>query len=378
MEKLFNRFEEIAVEPLKYACQWQKDNKGKVVGCMGMYVPEEIIHSAGMLPVIILEKEGPIQEAQAHIQNVMCGYIRSAVDQSVTGEFDFMDCLVVHDACHVIRMMIDVIKRNSNIKRIEPLFFPVTIKKAQSWSYLLKEMYSFIARIEEISGQKISEENLKNSIQLYNKHRQLLKEVYRLRREKRGILSAVQVSNIVKSSMLMPKEEHNALLEELIQKLEKAEVKTSNKTPLVVSGSLCETCDSYVLEAIEEAGGVIVDDDLYIGSRYFITEVPEDCPPIQALALAYVNMVQPCPTRHNPDNNWGDYLTKMVNETGAKGVVTVMVKFCEAHGYGYLTTRRRLKENNVREFLLETEHEINSVGQVKTRMQGFIESINAK
>ncbi len=311
MENLLEQFEAVASasDPLKYAREWKEKTKGKVVGCMGLYVPEEIIHAAGMLPVILLEKDEPIQKAQAHIQNVMCGYIRSVVDQTVIGDYDFLDSLVAQDACHVIRMMLDIMKRNSNVRRIDPLFFPVSIKKTQSYSYLIKELYSFIARMEEVSGQKITQENLRKSIELFNKHRQLLKEVYRLRREKPAILSAVEVSNIVKSSMVMPKEEHNALLEQLIQELEKAEVKATNKVPLVISASLCETCDSYVLEAIEEAGGVIVDDDLYVGSRYFITEVPEDCPPIEALAYAYVNMVQPCPTRHAPSNNWGEYLT---------------------------------------------------------------------
>jgi len=132
----------------------------------------------------------------------------------------------------------------------------------------------------------------------------LLKQLYQIRREKPGVLSAVQVSNTVKASMLMDKEEHNALLEQLIGKLGAVEVPKTNKVPLILTGSLCETCDEYVLKAVEEAGGEIVDDDLYVGSRYFATEVGKTLPPIEALASAYVNMVPPCPTRHDERSSW--------------------------------------------------------------------------
>jgi len=377
MEKILTQFEVIATEPLKYARQWKEKTQGKVVGCMGLYVPEEIVHAAGMLPIVIFEKDEHILKAQKHVQNVMCGYIRSVVDQSLLGDFDFLDCLVAHDACHEMRMLLDVMKRNSKgLKRLEPLFFPVTLKKPHSWSYLIKELYSFISRMEEISGESISEEKLKNSIRLYNRHRQLLKEVYRLRRQKPGLLSAVQVSNIVKSSMSMPKEEHNILLEKLIKDLDVIEVKKTDKVPLVVSGSLCETCDSYVLEAIEEAGGIIVDDDLYVGSRYFVSEVDEDAPPIESLAYTYINMVSPCPTRYDPNNDLSDYLANMVKKSGAKGIVNIMVEYCEAHAYSYFKLHTKMKEKKIPEYIIKTEHEVKQKEQVKTRVQSFIENID--
>ncbi len=377
MKEILDRFAGIAGDPFSFARQWKEEGKGKVVGCNGLYVPEEIIHAAGMLPVVILEKEGPITKAQAHIQNVMCGYIRSFVDQGVAGDLDFMDCVVAHDCCHVLRMMLDILERNApGMKRIEPIFFPVPIKKPHSWTFILKELQSLISRMEDVSGNKITDESLKASIDIFDKHRQLLKQLYQIRREKPGVLSAVQVSNIVKASMLMDKEEHNALLEQLIGKLGPVAVPKTNKVPLILSGSLCETCDEYVLKAVEEAGGEIVDDDLYVGSRYFATEVGETIPPIEALAYAYVNMVPPCPTRHDERNSWGEYVMGVAKNAGAKGIVSVMVKYCEAHGYGYLMVHRKLRENNIPEYLVETEHEVVAPAQVKTRLQGFIESIN--
>lgn len=378
LQKVLDKFTEVVNDPLKTARSWKEGN-GKVVGCAGLYVPEEIIHAAGILPIVILEKDAPIQKADAHVQNFMCGYIRSFMDQILLGDLKFLDALVIKDCCHVIRMIGDLARYIAKDKvKIEFMFCPVTIKKKESIQYLKEEFQSLIKRMEAIAGRSISEEDLANSIKVYNHHRQLLIKLYELRRHNPGLLSAIQVVNIVKASMLMPKEEHNALLEELIGALEnrKNEVNCT-KIPVIISGSLCEGCDTYVLEAIEEAGGVVVDDDLYVGSRYFNTLVNEELPPVDALTLAYANRVSPCPTQDDPTKRLGEYLTEMVKNSKAQGVINVVVKFCEAHYHAYRSVRNDLEKNTIREYMIYTDHDISAVGQVKTRIQSFIESLKS-
>jgi len=77
MEEILDRFAGIAGDPLSYARQWKEKGKGKVVGCNGLYVPEEIIHAAGMLPVVILEKEGRLPRPR-HICRTSCADISAA------------------------------------------------------------------------------------------------------------------------------------------------------------------------------------------------------------------------------------------------------------------------------------------------------------
>lgn len=378
MNKVLDRFHQIAASPYMTAREWKNKTRSKVVGCMGLYVPEVIIHAAGMLPVIAFETEKPIVKAQNYVQSFMCGYIRSVMEQVLEGELDFLDCLVVHDCCHVIRMTSDIIRRNSNgIGKVRQLFFPITIRKQQALSYTITELEGFSKDMGLVSGEIITEEKLVQSIRVYNRNRRLLKKLYQLRRDNPGLLSAVQVSEIVKAGMVMPKEEHSLLLEELIDLLvkERTKVDIKGKVPLVVSGSLCETCDTYVLELLEEAGGVVVDDDLYVGFRYFATEIDEILPPIEALAKAYLHMSVPCPTRHDPENSLSKYLIDKVNNVNAKGVVNVVVKFCEAHDYAYYLLRRSLREQGIKECLIETEHELTSPAQIKTRIQSFIENL---
>lgn len=377
LQELMSQFAYTAQNQLETAKQWKAKNGGKVVGYVGLDIPEEIIHAAGMLPVAIFEKDAPIVKANAHVQNFMCGYIRSVADQALTGDLSFLDCLVIHDSCHVIRMIGDLLRViDVDLAKIEFLYFPATLKNKRSWDYLLEELNGFAARMEKTAGKKISDQDIRDSIAVYNKNRLLLQKFYRLRRENPGLVTAVEVANVVKSGMLMPKEEHSAMLEELLKLLElKKKDPRPVGIPIIISGSLCEVCDSYIPEILEQAGAVIVDDDLYVGSRYFNTMVSQDKPPVEALAHAYVNRVAPCPTRYDPQNQLGDYLAKMAKDANAKGIVNVIVKYCEAHYYAYFLVHQKLREMGIPEFMIETEHEIASFGQAKTRLQGFLESL---
>jgi len=56
-------------------------------------------------------------------------------------------------------MMLDILERNAlGMKRIEPIFFPVPIKKPHTWTFMLKELQSLISRMEDVSGNKITDE----------------------------------------------------------------------------------------------------------------------------------------------------------------------------------------------------------------------------
>jgi benzoyl-CoA reductase/2-hydroxyglutaryl-CoA dehydratase subunit BcrC/BadD/HgdB len=144
---------------------------------------------------------------------------------------------------------------------------------------------------------------------------------------------------------------------------------------LVLTGSLCEAPPIELTNLTEELGGVVVDDDLYTGSRYFVTEVPTRANPIEALAEAYLNMVAPCPTRIYPQLELGNYLVNMVKRANARGMIIIMVQYCEAHDYTYPHMRRHLDPACIPYLMIKTAHGTSSWEQTKTRLQAFLEII---
>ena len=376
---LMQRFAEAAADPLGSVSRWKAAHAGKAVGCVGLHVPEEIISAAGMLPVMLLEKDGPLAHADAHVQNNMCGYIRSIADQALAGQLSGLDSLVILDSCHVIRMIGDSLRHSADqVARIDFLYLPVSLQRSEANKYLGTEIAGFAERMAAVAGRPITEADLDRAIRMHNDNRRLLQRLYSLRRGKPGLIGAVQVATVVKASMCMPKDEHSAILAELLTALEQRTAPSlTGAVPIVVSGSLCESCDD-ILVALEKSGATIVDDDLFVGSRYFGTLVDESMPPLQALAQAYASQSAPCPTITRTERALGDYLGDMAERAKAAGVVSVVVKYCEPHYYSYLMLRRKLKQRSIPETMVEKERAGASEGQLRTRVQAFVESIETE
>jgi benzoyl-CoA reductase/2-hydroxyglutaryl-CoA dehydratase subunit BcrC/BadD/HgdB len=128
-----------------------------------------------------------------------------------------------------------------------------------------------------------------------------------------------------------------------------------------------------ITNILEELGTVIVDDDLYIGRRYFTTMVNEALSPIEALADRYSRDI-PCCTKYSGAIQWADYLISLMHESEAKGIVHLMVKYCEPHAFDYPLLRMRLSQAGIPHILIETEQTVPS-GQIRTKLQAFIENL---
>lgn len=378
---LMDQFAKLAADPHRTAKEWSEKTGKKVVACAGLEVPEPLIEAAGMLPTVLLEEYGkPISLANAHVQSHMCGYVRSMMEQALNGTLDYVEALMIRDACHELRMIGDLIHYvTDKVKHVQFMYFPPTQHEKLTRPFMEKEL----GRIRKIIGGyndvEITDEMLSAAIRTYNENRRLMLRLYDIRRANPGILSAVQVSKIVQASMCMPKAEHSKLLRELLAELEEMakDFVPSKAIPVIVSGSLCETCKDYLLEAVESTGGVVIDDDLFVGSKYFNTLYDETVPPMDALIEAYVNPVSPCPTKYEK-RSLGDYQLEMLEKTGAAAVVDVIVQNCEAHYYGYFMAHQKLLAAGKRDLDLFIDMENDQLGQVKTRLQSFFESLEVE
>ena len=371
---VFRRF---AKEPYQSLQDWKTAQGRKIIACMPMQIPEEIIHAAGALPVIIPESKEPITIATKHIQNFFCGYARNIIDVTLKGKLDFLDGMVFQDTCHTMRPMYDIINANHPFPFMQRIFMPLALAKPQAKPFLLEELKRLRVAVERFTGREVTDSALENSIRVYNQNRKLMRMLYDLRRGRPEMITAGEMVAINVAGMLMPKEEHSELVKKLIPALDGRRVYPSgeDRTRLVMTGSLCEAPSDELFDLTEEMGGIIVDDDLYTGSRYFLTETPEFANPVESLAEAYLHMVSPCPTRIYPKLELGPYLVNMIKKADAKGLIIIMVKFCEAHDYTYPHMRRHLDAAGIPYLMIKTEHETTPTEQIKTRLQAFLEIV---
>ena len=377
LKGLIQEFCKYADNPEIKALEWKNKTGGKVIGVGGLDIPEPLIHAAGMLPVVLLGNMEEVTLANAHVEMHQCGYIRSLVDLALKDELAFCDEFLFHDCCHIVRMLMDALHTfKDGLPKTKFAYFSPLLEYETAQKYTGSEMRKLRTTLEEISGSTVTDEKLAESIKVFNKQKKLLIELYDIRRANPMLLTGWEVTEIVAAGMVMPKEEHIAMLEKLIALLKAMPKEDVKGTPVIVHGSLCERCAKSVLDDIESCGGVIVDDDLYVGSKYFNTLYDETIAPMDALLKAYVNRKSPCPTRYE-ERDPGDYIADVCKNAGAKGIIMVVVKFCEAHDYLYFTAHRRFEQLGIPEMLVETVHEGSAEGQIKTRLQGFFEKLEA-
>lgn len=236
-------------------------------------------------------------------------------------------------------------------------------------------MRSFVEEMGRFAGAPVTDAALAASIALFNENRRLLRELFASRRAGNAALTSMQLQALVKSSMVMDKAEHTGLLRQVIAGL--ATTPRDDRVRLHLSGHLCHAPKPELLAAIEECGAVVVDDDLFTGTRYISTDVAEELDPVEALTRWYLrrDAAAPCPTRVKHETDWEDQLVHAVEDAGAEGVIVLMVRFCEPHMLYYPELRRRLNERGIPHLLIETEHEGLPVETVQTRVEAMLERI---
>jgi bcr-type benzoyl-CoA reductase subunit C len=360
-----------------YASARQAKQGGrKVVGVTPMHFPEELVHAAGALPVVLQESSEPVTVGFGHIYPFYCGFMRSTVDLAVKGKLDHFDAIVVSDMCYQTRMMSHIMRVNMRKTPFVYIQWPLESNTERWLAETVGKLGKVRERLEQALDVEISDQAIAESVAVYNENRALLRRLFGLRRQKPGVLRSKEVVAAVMSSMVMPIEESNALVRRLIGRLEEADTPAKPGVPLFLSGHLCQAVKPDILDLVEDLGGVVVDDDLYTGFRYVATDTPTNIPPIEALARRYLELALPCPSRSDR-RDWASYLVEASRASKAQGVVALVVKFCEAHMIYYPFLKDKFTEAGLPHLLLETEHEVVSMEGIRTRLQAFIEMLRS-
>jgi len=190
----------------------------------------------------------------------------------------------------------------------------------------------------------------------------------------------VQLQDIVASAMIMDPAEHAGLLAEALSSAAAGPDPATAASPgrrvrVHLSGHLCHAPRRELLDAIEDSGAVVVDDDLYHGRRHVSTDVEEGGDPLEAIARWYRqrNVNIPCPTRVQQDADWDSWLLGAVRGSGAEAVIHLVPKFCEPHMLYYPELRKALDAAGVPHLQIETEHEGLPLESLRTRIEALVE-----
>lgn len=223
-------------------------------------------------------------------------------------------------------------------------------------------------------GKTISEDDLDRGIELMNKNRRLLRQVYELRKQDNPSLTGLEALYMVVSSEMTDKEDHNRELERLLLELPKRRLEREVGTRLLIIGS--ENDDIAFTQMIESSGATIVIDELCTGSRYFWNEVKRNQERLAAIAARYIDR-PPCPAKDWPQRTRFPHILSLAKDWNVRGVILIQQKFCDPHEQDIQPLRLFLEKNGIPCYFFELDVTV-SVGQFRTRFEAFLETLMAE
>lgn len=370
MESVLQSLLKTAANPAAEVMDWKKRSGGKVVGWLPIYVPEEIIHAAGALPVSLWGGKTEIARADSHLQSFACSVVRAVLEYGLKGSYKMIDGFIFPSTCDHLQNTADIWTVLFPDRPKFDLVYPANRQSKAAVVYLEQLFVSLKQWLEELTGETITEEKLRESIRVYNCYRALLAELYSLRSRNPESLSGAEMGQIIKASLFLEKADFNKRLAELLPWLEKRRVKLPPEVRLVATGIMAEPLE--ILTILDDLGGAIVADDLALGARILRAPVNETLPPLTALADRHLRL-GPCSTLYDSHKGRGAHLQQLVAEHAADGVLFLSMKFCEAEEFDYPVIKAELDAAGIPLLLLEVEQQMTALGQVRTRLQAFLE-----
>lgn len=324
-------FEDLRFEEAR---RWKAAAPGRsVIGYLPIYVPREIIHAAGALPLGIVGGGDQIEviHGDAYYQSYICRIPRSTIELGVSGRLDFVEGMLFPSICDVIR----------NLSGMWKMLFPKVYSRyfdvPQNYSdevggnYYIAELAELREDLERVTGNRITDEALNASIALYNENRRQVRALYALRARAPWKAPAPEVFLLLRAGLVLPVEEHSAMLAGYIAAADAAEDrKPRDNSRVVLSGMFCEQPPLNLIKSLELAGCYVVDDDLLLVTRWLLDDVPDEGDPLASLAAAFLHHSESTSSKYEPDQaEKGRYLVDAVRRSGADGVIFAAPSFCD-------------------------------------------------
>lgn len=313
--------------------QWKAAVPGrKAIGYMPVYVPREIIHAAGMLPVGILGGGDQLEVIQgdAYYQSYICRIPRSTIELGLTGRLDSLDGMLFPSICDVIRNLSGVWQLLFKDKYVRYVDVPQNYRDSIGGKFYVEEMQHIRDDLGKLRGAPITDAELNASIVIYNENRRLIEELYAYRAAQPWQVPTSEVYLLLRAGMVLPVEEHNALLREYMAAARAFERPKRDNARVVVNGSFCEQPPLALIKSVEMAGCYIVDDDFMLVTRWLQGDVPTDGDPLQELSKAFLHHSASTAAKYDARReDKGQFLLGQVKQRGAEGVVFAAPSFCD-------------------------------------------------
>lgn len=345
---------------------------GKVLGHFQVYFPEEIVHAAGMLPFKVRGAPMEVIQADSRFGSYLCSILKTSLELALSGHVE-LDMFVTHPICDAARNLAAVWGRNVDYPS-QILYLPQNANSTHSVQYLRDEYARLKREVEAIAGRPVTDDDLRRSLEVFNQNRAHLRDLYAIKRETPWLVSAYETYLLMAVGGMIPREEHNQLLQTALPMIRARSMKKQDKIRVVFEGAFCEQMPLDLLRMVTQSC-YVVDDDLLIGLRWILEDVPLEGDPLYNLAHAYLEKSTYSPVQHDLRKPKEKMLLERIQSSNAEAVIITAAKMCEPGLEEQVTYTLMLEKDDIPYFVSEFEENMTSFDHLEIQLETFVENL---
>jgi benzoyl-CoA reductase/2-hydroxyglutaryl-CoA dehydratase subunit BcrC/BadD/HgdB len=352
-----------------------------VVGTFCVFVPEELVLAAGGVCVGLCGgSQGSIPDAETVLPRNICPMVKSAYGFKVgkiCPYFQSVDFVYGETTCDAKKKTWEILDREvpTHVMEIPQM------KRERDRVLWLEEVKDFKKKMEEVSGRTITTADIKNATKVMNEKRKALQRLNALRSHNPSPISGKDALLIEQIAFYDEPVRFagklNALCDELDQRVKKGDGVAPKTAPRVlVSGTPMALPNWKVHNLIENAGGIVVNEESCIGTRYFKDLMSEQNgsldAQLEALTDRYMKIDCSCFT---PNNERVDQVLKEYHGSTAQGILHYSLQFCHTYNIEAIKIKEACEKNKIPFLSIESDYSPEDVGQLQTRIEAFLEQV---
>ena len=366
----------------------QAKSEGRLaLGYTCFHMPEVLLNLDKCFSVRLrAPKTGSMDIATYYMSNYTCEYCRALLERAIEGGFNFLDALAGVDACAEMNRCMENIELVADLPG-EKFFvthadIPYKVEDFTVKHYVTQIRNRVLSRLQEVYGVDISERAIRRAVEEHNRVCRIITEIGQYRKLHNPPITGYEfhVLNIV--TYCCPKYLIVDRLQETLEEIRTREVdqKPWFRARVAIVGS--EIDDLDMTKLIEDAGALIVADRFCFGSfpGREVIDLNDEEDALTQVCRHYLQ-VSECPRFMSDEkiHQRRETADRLAREYGAEGIIYEQIKFCDFWGFERaLASHIQAEEYGHPVLSIDRPYNARSSGQLRTRMQAFVESLEIK
>lgn len=359
----------------------EKAKGNKTVGTFCIYVPDEIVLAADLIPIPLCGGTNfSVPYAEKTFPRDICPLVKSTLGLAFSKTCPYApikSMAVGETTCDAKKKTWEILAGKVNFHVME-----VPQKKNEiNYQVWRKEIEEFKTKIEDLAQRKITSEGLSQTIKIMNEKRKELQKLNEFRKLDSPPISGLDALVVMQGALNDDQIRFTENLKLLNKELEERAVKgispySKGAKRIMISGCPSVMGNWKVHSLVEKSGGAIVIDETYTGTRYFENLVDDKASDLKgqldAIADRYMKINCSCFTPNI------DRIKDVIDKTKAykvNGVIHYVLQYCHTYNIEAIKIDGALKQENIPTLKIETDYSEEDSGQLRTRIDAFLERL---